>query len=474
MTYALILYSLAFAQVLLIYAVLAPQAIVTIERIFLNKNPEWSAVHAETLPVAALRNRFIAAALTLGMACLLGLFWAARVSLSYSLPVTAMILPMLGLFPLVSAYIWLGYRLIHARIPSTPRRAVSLAPRHVWDYVNPWALGFALLLAALFAVNYISAFQRQLLPAPILIGRGLLFLGLAIVLALAITAAVRRRESFLAILGGDIARRIETGLYVIVIYALIFAWQYLLMSDVSNMPYPPSFVMLCATSVAMQAYGLFFALWARFRTQDRPANLLTLLSLTTLTYVAGTALSLGIARIALAPQYDRRARLAAEAPRDAINLPDVRGWEFSDTAGKPHLTYTLQRDQAVPGGEYWRVDVPYAGHERWDTRARITHVRKISKGDVIEARVWLRSAAPGGARIIGLTQSLSWGWTSIGHAEWQVGPQWRLYNVTGIATRDYEPSGSDFELHLASARYTFDLGPATVRDLGPSPTTTKN
>lgn len=468
MTYALLLYGLAIGQVLLLYGLIAPQAIRVTERVFLRKNAAWVAETGAGLKAERLRRWFYSASAATALVLLAGIFAAASTNLSYSFPVTALIVPLMLAAPLVGGYAWVAYRSIYLRIPAAEHRKVSLTRRRLRDFVPSWTLGMGAIFAVTFALNYVSAFLRSLLPVGVLIGRAVLFLGLAIVLGVATVNAVKRREGFVAPLGGDLMRRFEVGFYLAVGYALVFAYQYLLTSDIANMPFPPSFALMTIMFGAMQIYALYFALWAGAKSLDADAKPGALIVKSVIVYGLGMALSLGLARVALNPVFERQAAAMAMAPHGAINIPDVRSWTFGSTPGKALLRYTLHSDPSLPGHDYWHVVVPYKGHEMWDLRARMDHVKPIKNGDVVEASVWLRSSTPGGADITGLTQSTHWGWTTIGKATWHVTSVWQLYRVTGPAAEDYGASGSDFELHLASGSYAVDIGPATVRNLGPN------
>lgn len=468
MIYALILYALAFGQVLLLYGIAAPQAIRLGEQAFLNRNPAWVSDHGAPSTARPLRRLFLFISAGAGLAQLIGLFVLAIPPLSWSSPAEMLVIPMPVLAVLLGVYMWRGYRDIYMRIPASATRTTQLKPRRAWDFVNGWALAIAALLVVAFALRYVGAFREALLSANLLAVRGGVFaLAVGVVLA-AMINVVRRRETFVAAQGGNRARRLEAGLYVVVLYALIAASQYLLMADIANMPFPPTVVLLIVGVVVMQLYALYACLWAGRSETDRRFGALLVRSI--MIYAVGAALSFGLARAALEPVYASNARLAASVPGNLLNAPNVRTWNFAATAGRPELKRELRRDARLPGGEYWHIEVPYRGHERWDTRVWVAHLKPVKRGDVIEAQVWLRSDAPGGAEINGLTQSTRWGWSPIGKATWRVGGVWTIYRVRGVAPQDYGIGESDFELHLASGKYGFDLGPARVFDLGPEAT----
>src|SRR3546814_9539528 len=48
-------------------------------------------------------------------------------------------------------------------------------------------------------------------------------------------------------------------------------------------------------------------------------------------------------------------------------------------------------------------------------------------------------------------------------------PEWKMYDLQGIADRDYAAGELSVSMHLASGKQTLEFGPIFVLDLGPAP-----
>lgn len=49
-----------------------------------------------------------------------------------------------------------------------------------------------------------------------------------------------------------------------------------------------------------------------------------------------------------------------------------------------------------------------------------------------------------------------------------VGPEWKMYQLKGVADRDYEPGALNAAMHLDAAKQVLDLGPLFVFNYGKS------
>ena len=48
----------------------------------------------------------------------------------------------------------------------------------------------------------------------------------------------------------------------------------------------------------------------------------------------------------------------------------------------------------------------------------------------------------------------------------EVGPEWKMYQLAGSADQDYAPGALNAALHLDSARQVLDIGPMFILDYG--------
>src|SRR3546814_12471579 len=53
-------------------------------------------------------------------------------------------------------------------------------------------------------------------------------------------------------------------------------------------------------------------------------------------------------------------------------------------------------------------------------------------------------------------------------------PEWKMYDLQGIADRDYAAGELSVSMHLASGKQTPEVGPIFVPDLGPAPSRTRS
>lgn len=159
--------------------------------------------------------------------------------------------------------------------------------------------------------------------------------------------------------------------------------------------------------------------------------------------------------------------------RKALNPPAADQWNAFGN-GESHK---MIRDDSVPGGYALTVTVPAAGDHPWDIQAGISVPRAIKAGDVLLFAFWGRAVTTqqgaGTAHIVGKMQEAHAPYTDIGQQDLTLNSQWKLYYVSGTATRDYAEGESGAGLQLATAAQTVALGPLFVLDFGPGYDLTK-
>jgi len=95
----------------------------------------------------------------------------------------------------------------------------------------------------------------------------------------------------------------------------------------------------------------------------------------------------------------------------------------------------------------------------------------ISKGDVILVSFWARAAKPQKGRETGdITVALQRNiepYDSVFEERVALEKDWKLYNATGKAKRDYAADKTNLNFNLAYAKQTLEFGQFYVMNLGP-------
>lgn len=158
---------------------------------------------------------------------------------------------------------------------------------------------------------------------------------------------------------------------------------------------------------------------------------------------------------------------AAQDPNDLAkqivndpSAPDVSGAKAS-----------LVNDPKVQGGKALRVDVPRKGNNPWDSAVGGTIRKPISKGDRL---ILLFSARLAKGENGATTATLPYSAIQLATAPYstvisgsnQIGPEWKDFQVTGIADGSYPAGALKVTIQLATAKQTVDFGPIIVLDRG--------
>ncbi|WP_333610910.1 hypothetical protein [Brevundimonas bullata] len=166
---------------------------------------------------------------------------------------------------------------------------------------------------------------------------------------------------------------------------------------------------------------------------------------------------------------------AQSAPRAAepsladriINTPRPDALHIGGVNPKPRV-----RDEAgVQGGKALRITTPADAPNAWTVLASSRITKPVTAGDELVLAFWARliesetgddsiilpsnairrSAAPYGAVINGRVE---------------LGREWALHEVRGVADRDYAAGELLGVLHLSSGQHTLELGPVFVFNFG--------
>lgn len=176
-----------------------------------------------------------------------------------------------------------------------------------------------------------------------------------------------------------------------------------------------------------------------------------------------------VAALGLASAAAGAAHAAEGVMKYAINKPSV-GWKVYGSG----QTNAPVKDKGVVGGGAVRVQVtaPTPG-QPWANAAGQAVDGKITKGDVITVAFWARAESVDGGpatasvSAVRLQQAAEpWGGIVEGQVE-LIGPEWKMYTVSGRAGMDADKGGAGVSLHLGATKQTVVLGPLFVLDFGP-------
>lgn len=166
--------------------------------------------------------------------------------------------------------------------------------------------------------------------------------------------------------------------------------------------------------------------------------------------------------------------LAAAAPEATsmadrlLNDPRV---EALRPYGQP-IPPTIRADKDVQFGKALRIKLQ--GHpDFWRIGVTTPLLKPVKKGDRIVIAFWARAdqtenGAPGkiGRVQLEATPVIR----AVFEQPFEVGPEWKMYQLKGLADRDYAAGAFNAAMHLDAAKQVLDLGPLFVFDYGPAAT----
>ncbi len=151
----------------------------------------------------------------------------------------------------------------------------------------------------------------------------------------------------------------------------------------------------------------------------------------------------------------------------AINLPAADQWSILGSGE----THALVKDATVKGGWALTVDVTGVGANPRDIQAGVHTLKPIKQGDVMLLAFWARSVTPPeGAGVISIPANMQMAhtpYTRIGEQTLDIGPNWKLYYVSGVAPVDLAAGEASGGVQLATGKQSLALGPIFMFDFGP-------
>jgi hypothetical protein len=159
--------------------------------------------------------------------------------------------------------------------------------------------------------------------------------------------------------------------------------------------------------------------------------------------------------------------LDAQLPGTLINNPYDIKWK---TEGSDKRDKVVQSEGA-PGGMAYQVTVKKRKKNPWDTATRIPMTTSIAKDDVILLSFWAKAVKPQKGKDTGditvTIQRKIEPYDSVIEERVALEKEWKLYNVTGKANRDYAADKTDLNFNLARTKQTLEFGQFYIMNLGP-------
>ena len=166
--------------------------------------------------------------------------------------------------------------------------------------------------------------------------------------------------------------------------------------------------------------------------------------------------------VAAAVAFFAAAPLAAE-PADIINNPGAPQFNGAKVS--------IHDDAKVQGGKAIRVEVPGKGKNVWDSAVESPVTKPVQAGDRLVLAFYARlEKGENGATNVTLpfagVQLASDPYTPLFNQAVEIGPEWKLVQVSGAAGKAYAAGTLKAAIHLATAKQVIDFGPVAVLDLG--------
>lgn len=134
-----------------------------------------------------------------------------------------------------------------------------------------------------------------------------------------------------------------------------------------------------------------------------------------------------------------------------------------------NLPPRVRGDKTVQFGKALRV--PLDGHpDFWRVGVITPTTKPVKKGERIVIAFWARAektenGAPGIIRRVQL-EAIKPAIRTIFEKAFDIGPEWKMYQIAGIADQDYPAGAINAALHLDGAKQVLDIGPIYILDYG--------
>ena len=136
--------------------------------------------------------------------------------------------------------------------------------------------------------------------------------------------------------------------------------------------------------------------------------------------------------------------------------------------GQP-IPPVVRSDKSVQFGKALRVRLK-GSKEFWRVGVTTPLLKPVKKGDRIVIAFWARASGTGkgaSGRIGQVQLEATPVIRTIFGQGFDIGPEWKMYKLEGVADRDYAPGALNAAMHLDAVKQVLDLGPLFVLDYGP-------
>ena len=174
--------------------------------------------------------------------------------------------------------------------------------------------------------------------------------------------------------------------------------------------------------------------------------------------LAGTAV---VPTVAVAQAAGSSAGSMADRIINDPRVPSLRPYGLN-------LPPQVRDDKAVQFGKAMRFVL--SGHaDFWRIGVTTPTLKPVRKGDRVVVAFWARATgtqagAPG--RIGRVQLEATPVIRAIFEQSFEIGPEWKMYQLKGVADQDYAPGQLNAALHIDAAKQVLDLGPVFVLDYG--------
>lgn len=126
----------------------------------------------------------------------------------------------------------------------------------------------------------------------------------------------------------------------------------------------------------------------------------------------------------------------------------------------------VRRDEGVQFGKALRVPIRGASPQPWASGLNVPVLKPVEAGDGLAIAFWARAerteeGAPGRIARVQLEHSARPHRALFGQS-FEVGPEWKMYSLTGETDQGYGARALQVTMHLAAAKQTLDIGPVFV------------
>ena len=157
---------------------------------------------------------------------------------------------------------------------------------------------------------------------------------------------------------------------------------------------------------------------------------------------------------------------AAAIMKYAINTPGAGFTPYG-----PTQTMKIVKDGKVQGGVAQRIEITAKGPEAYTSGATTPVDKPIARGDRLMVAFWARAPKVAAGKTTPIPfaglQLSSAPYTQFVSGSAAVGRDWQMFQVRGIADKDYAAGQVNVSLHLSAEKTVIDLGPVFVLDFGP-------